>query len=851
MWASGQMKRRYPTKVLSADRLRKGGWACIRIRHLLNVLRSVLPFLFFTAIAGAEIPRDLIGTYCVNCHDAEEKKGGLDLEALEWKPGDRANQALWVKVFDFIDKGEMPPKNRKQRPDAAEMEEFLGALGKELTAADVKREAESGRTVLRRLNRVEYERTLHELLGIRTPLTVMLPNDTPMHGFDTVAEGLRLSTLQMEKYLEAADKAIDDAIRLGPAPEVVKDRFDMVENQEVRWHLEKPESKGDGAGGAGPHRHLLRKLPDGVVFFNTGYPSAQIKPPKEKPRSRPEGIYKVRISGYAYQSPGVSVPMRVYSNNYKDKQLLGWFEMEPDKPQVVEFTTFIRGGDFIQIEPSNTGQDKEGKNVYNTPVKDFAGSGLALQWVEVEGPMLETWPPKGVATLFGDIPVVELDEEAKKKNKNVAYEIRPQDPKADSKRALEHFAGKAFRRPLEAGEVDRYVGLTHAALDEGQPFMEAMRIGFRAILVSPQFLFFREDHGKLDDHALASRLSYFLWSRPPDGELLKLAAEKKLSQPEVLRGQVERLLKDGNSAAFVEDFTGQWLDLRNIDATTPDAKLYPEADELLRLSMPEETKAYFAEMLQADLPVTTVVDSDFVMVNGRLAEHYQIPGVSGQEIRKVKLPPDSPRGGFLTQASVLKITANGTTTSPVIRGAWVMKRILGQPPSPPPPGVGSIEPDTRGATTVREQLALHRNSESCAACHAKIDPPGFALESFDVIGGHREQYRSQGEGGKLIELSNTREKRKYVKYGQQVDASGDFDGKAFVDIREFKKLILEKPDQVMTAMAGKLVTYSTGAGITFADRTAVAGISRKTKEQGGGLRTLVHQVVASPLFQSK
>ena len=200
---------------------------------------------------------------------------------------------------------------------------------------------------------------------------------------------------------------------------------------------------------------------------------------------------------------------------------------------------------------------------------------------------------------------------------------------------------------------------------------------------------------------------------------------------------------------------------------------------------------------------------------------------------------------------MLKITANGTTTSPVIRGAWVMKRILGQPPSPPPPGVGSIEPDTRGATTVREQLALHRNSESCAACHAKIDPPGFALESFDVIGGFREQYRSQGDGGKMTELKNTRMKRKYVKYGQPVDSAGDLGGKAFVGIKEFKKLLLEKPDQVMTAMAGKLVTYSTGAGVSFADRPAVDEIARKTKEQGGGLRTLVHQIVESPLFQSK
>lgn len=807
--------------------------------------------LFALPVQAMPQVKEFLSNHCTDCHDKDEKKGGLDLESLAWNPEDRRNLETWVKVHDFVQKGEMPPKKRKARPEAEEVQVFLADLGNDLTDTDVKRVAANGRTVLRRLNRVEYERTLHELLGISTPLAIMLPGDTPMHGFDTVAEGLRFSTLQMEKYLEAADRAIDDAIRLGPKPEIVKDHFELRENQEVRWHLDKPEGKSDGAGGSGDHRHLLRELPDGIVFFNTGYPHAQIRPPREKPRSRPEGIYKIRISGYAYQSDGVSVPMRIYGSNYKEKQFLGWFEMEPDKPHVVEMTTYIRGGDFIQIEPSNTGVNQEGKTVYNLPVKDFTGPGLALNWVEVEGPYLSEWPPRGVSELFGNIPVVKLDGEALKKNRNIAYEIRPQDPKLDGKHAMEQFAEKAFRRPLEPGELDRYISLMHAALDEGRPFVDAMRIGFRAILTSPQFLFFEEHTGKLDDHALANRLSYFLWSRLPDEELKELAEQKILSRPDVLRGQVERLLKDGKSASFIEDFTGQWLDLRNIDATTPDGKLYPEADELLRLSMPEETKAYFAEMLREDLPVTAVVDSDFVMVNGRLAEHYEIPGVTGHEIQKVKLPEDSPRGGFLTQASVLKITANGTTTSPVLRGAWVMKRILGQAPSPPPPGVGSIEPDTRGATTVREQLALHRNSESCAACHEKIDPPGFALESFDVIGGYREKYRSQGEGGKLIELKNTRMKRKYVKYGQPVDASGDYDGNAFVDIREFKKLMLDKPDQLMTAMAGKLVTYSTGAGVSFADRVAVEEISRKTKEQGGGLRTLIHQIVASPLFQSK
>jgi hypothetical protein len=778
-------------------------------------------------------------------------KGGLDLESLKWEPDDRANFDKWVRIHDVVKSGVMPPKKRKERPDADEIHAFLDDLGNELTAVDRKREAVNGRTVLRRLNRVEYERSLHDLLGISTPLAVMLPVDTPMHGFDTVAEGLRISTLQMEKYLEAADKALDDAIRLGPESEFVKERFELKQSQEVRWHLDKPEGKSDGKGGSGDHRHLLRELDDGIVFFNVGYPAAQIKPPKEKPRNRPAGVYKIRVSGYAYQSPGVSVPMRIYGNNYKEKVLLGWFEMPPDKPLVVEFTTYMRGGDFIQIEPSNTGLDEKGQNVYNVPVQGFTGSGLALQWVEVEGPLPDPEARKGMNALFHGVPLVETNEEARRKNKNVFWELKPGDPKADSKKALEHFAGLAFRRPLEAGEVDRYVSLVHQSLDAGNPFIGSMRIGFRAILAAPQFLFFEEHPGKLDDHALAFRLSYFLWSTAPDEELLKLAGEKKLTRPEVLKVQVDRLLDDSRSAAFVEDFTGQWLDLRNIDATTPDGKLYPESDELLRLSMPEETKAYFAEMLREDLPVTAVIDSDFVMVNGRLAEHYQIPGVSGQDIRKVKLPADSPRGGILTQASVLKIMANGTTTSPVLRGAWVMKRIMGQTPSPPPPGVGSIEPDTRGATTVREQLAKHRSSESCAACHAKIDPPGFALESFDVIGGFRDQYRSQGDGGKSIELTNTRAKRKYVKYGQPVDPSGELNGKPFSDIKEFKRLLLDDPDQIMRAMAGKLVTYSTGAGIRFADRQAIDEISRKAKEQGGGLRTLVREIIESPVFQSK
>lgn len=813
------------------------------------------PVVFFALISLISAPlakasqerNAFIEQYCADCHDHETKKGGLDLTALQWDLEKRPNFDEWVKVFDRVTKGEMPPK-KKARPDAAAETAFLAGIGHDISAFDGKRQTETGRAVLRRLNRVEYERTIQDLLGIDTPLASLLPADTPLHGFDTVAEGLRLSTLQMEKYLEAADVAIDAAINLGPEPTQLKGRWFLKDEEGVRKNLDKPDGTPDNPSDPkSKHRHLLRELPDAIVFFNEGYPAAQVR----QMERHPAGTYRIRISAYGYQSDGRAIPMRVYSDNFRDKQLLGWFEMTPDQPRVAEFTAKLRANDFLRIEPTNTGVDAKGQNVYNVSVSGFTGAGLALQWVEVEGPIDETSPPRSLKQLFGDTPLNKIDPSKKNRDKRIAYEFTPEDPRATAKQVIERFATRAFRRPLESGEGDRFVKLATDELDQGRPFVDAMRVGFRGVLSAPQFLLFQERPGKLDDYALASRLSYFLWSSMPDEELLAAAAKSELTKPDVLRAQVERMLKDSRSRAFVQNFTGQWLDLRNIDATTPDQKLYPEADELLIVSMVQETETFFEELLNHDLSVTNLIHSDFAMLNSRLATHYGVDGVQGEEFRKVSLPADSPRGGVLTQASVLKVTANGTTTSPVLRGAWVMKKLLGQPPSPPPPGVGSIEPDTRGATTVREQLAKHRNSETCAGCHANIDPPGFALESFDVIGGYRDRYRSQDKGDQTT-VKNSPSKRHYVKLGPTVDASGELpNGHKFEGIRDFKKLLLENPDRVLEALTEKVVIYSTGAGISFADRAAVQEIVGKVKQQGGGLRTVVQEVVQSPLFQSK
>jgi hypothetical protein len=790
-------------------------------------------------------PNAFIEQYCADCHDADEKKGGLDLTSLAWDLEKRENFDAWVKVVDFIAKGEMPPK-KKARPEAAATHAFLAGIGHELRTFDAGRQKPTGRAVLRRLNRMEYERTMQDLLGIPTPLAALLPGDGSMHGFDTVADGLRLSTLQMEKYLEAADVALDAAINLAPEPKGVKGHWLFKDETGIRKNLDTPEgtlaNKNDPKS---KHKHLMLELPDGIVFFNEGYPAAEVK----QIGQHAAGTFRIRISAHGYQSQGRSIAMRVYGDNYREKVLLGWFEIPPDQPRVIEFTAKLRANEHLRIEPTGTGVDDKGQNPYNIGIKEFTGPGLALQWIEVEGPLLEQWPPASLKNLFGDTPLTAV-EDPKKKQKP-SYKVAPEDPKSTAQQLIERFATRAFRRPLEPGEADRFIKLATDELDSQRPFLDAMRVAFRGILTSPQFLLFREAPGKLDDYALASRLSYFLWSSMPDDELSALAAAQKLTDPNVLRAQTERMLKDEKAQAFVRNFTGQWLDLRNIDATSPDKKLYPEADELLIVSMVQETEAFFTEVLNRNLPVRNFIHSDFAMLNSRLAVHYGIEGVSGEAFRAVKLPPDSPRGGVMTQASVLKVTANGTTTSPVLRGTWVMKKILGQPPSPPPPGIGSIEPDTRGATTVREQLAKHSTSESCIGCHSEIDPPGFALESFDVIGGFRDRYRSQDKGDQTT-VKNTWNKRQYIKLGQPVDASGELpDGRKFTDIRDFKNLLLERQDQILTALTGKIVIYSTGAGISFADRPAVDAIATKVKEQGGGLRTMVHEIVQSPIFQTK
>jgi mono/diheme cytochrome c family protein len=781
--------------------------------------------------------RPFLNRHCLECHGAEKPKGDLRLDRLSPDFADDASRERWLAVLKRLKAGEMPPKS-KPRPPEKEVQALTDWISGRAEATEAARRAAQGRVVLRRLNRVEYENTVRDLLGVEVSLKEQLPADGAADGFDNVGAALHTSSFLLERYLEAADTALNVAIANRPQPPTIKKRYRLKDQHHLKSTRES----------------VFRQLDDTVVCFSSSlWHSVMLS--QFYPADR--GHYRFRISASGFQSAGKSVTYRVVLSGTRlagKSGLVGYFDAPADKPAVVEFVQYMEPRTTIAILPYGLAAAQA---VNKIGADNYDGPGLAVQWVEVEGPLHDTWPPASHRRLFGEL----AQSPAPIYNQRDRVEVVSKAPTADAERILRAFAGRAFRRTVTDEDLKPFLALVQTKLAEKRSFEQAVRAGLMAVMVSPEFLFLREKPGQLDDFALASRLSYFLWSTMPDDELLTLAevgnalrgvperhGGRSLRQPDTLRAQVERLLKHPKAAAFTENFVGQWVGLRDIDFTEPSHLLYPEFDHLLKVSMIRETELFFAEVLKDDLSLTNFVASDFSMLNGRLAKHYSIPGVEGLAFRKVSLPPESHRGGVLTMASVLKVTANGTTTSPVLRGAWVLDRILGTPPSPPPEGVTTLEPDIRGATTIREQLAKHRQVASCASCHAKIDPPGFALESFDVIGGWREHYRTSGRG-KPVTVDGRR--MPYLE-GPKVDPADVLpDGQRFANIDEFKQLLLKDKDQLTRALTAKLLTYATGAAPQTANQPEIEAIVRRLRDKNYGLRTLVHEIVQSKSFQNK
>ncbi|MFT4551100.1 MAG: hypothetical protein ACI9UA_003558, partial [Pseudoalteromonas tetraodonis] len=760
----------------------------------------------------------------------------FDLSSLQPDLTDARAFARWIQVHDQVASGEMPPKKHTP-PPAADRGDFVDTLREELHRISLAQQRIDGRVVLRRLNLSEYETSLRDLLGKQVTIRDLFPPDTTAAGFDKLSTALDVSSVHLLRYQEAAEKALATVIPR-KEPEQIKKRLTGREVVAKSKHADLNKSlriEGETL--------FIYARPYGHITLGT----ATVPQP---------GRYVVRASLQAVGTAGRPLPVRFSAGKEwgRDKDsVLEVRDAPADKPAVIELECELGRKDLVDVigwSLPTQRRFKDGKLAEGKPLEHYVGAGLALQWLEIEGP-LDTFPPAGYANLFDELPLLG-------RYKGAQFEVQSSDPQADARRLLQSFLPKAFRRPVAQDLQDYYLKIALDALDAKQSFEDSMLLAYRAILCSPNFLFLSEPLGTrtgqpaaLDDYAVAARLSYFLWSTVPDDELMELAAEGKLHEPAVLSAQVERLLADPRARRFTDNFAGQWLDLRKINETVPSPQLYGEFDDFLFWSMPQETNRYFDDVLAKDRPLVEFTHSDWTYLNERLAKHYGVPGVHGGEMRLVKLPPDSHRGGVLTHASILKITADGTKTSPILRGKWVLDKIVGRPPAPPPPNIPAVEPDIRGATTIRQQLDMHRNIESCAACHRHIDPPGFALEAFDVIGGWRDFYRGTiHKRDAVVELANYPDRT--IIRGLDVEMGGETaGGHAFQNIDDYKQILLADRDQLARNLAEKLLVYATGAEIQFADREVVEQLVAQSRGQNYGFRSLLHAVVQSRVFLSK
>ena len=863
------------------------------------MLRLLLACLLSTPLLAAP-PQAFMEQHCYGCHDTETKKGDLDLTALTM---DAAHLDEWIKVHDAVERGEMPPKKKKQ-PSAAERDTFVSELDAQLSS--LARGADTARIHMRRMTRMEFQNTLQDLLALpRLDILAMLPADGRVAGYDKIAGALDISPAHLAAYEEAVEKALDAAIatRSTPPP-VFKRRVypaglfkfggNLLQGQFVLLKDKQPdpalpvrggfEDKQGHVGDAGPDMEERKKQLEAVNAAKSqsavgllnpnlaGYEAAMNVAPIYA------GMYRMKLSLWGFQwnagKPELGLDqaavLRAHEEGKQQEggRLLRAFTAPSMKSNEAEITEWLDAHESIVFDPVSIPWTGLRIGQVAGRAKKHVGPGVAIDWFEIEGPLNVMWPPECHQRLFGDLPISAMTasdvmppqrDEVRSMGGYVPsmyFDLTPQErkplletvqsaqPETDARKLIADFLPKAFRRDVAPDEVEPYVALLRSRLAAKDCFEDAMRRVYVAVLTSPEFLFHAVDD---KPSTLASRLSYWLWNGPPDAAML--AAD--LTKPAVMKTQVDRLLADKRSERFIEDFADQWLELARLDETTPDPQLYPEYRFLLHEGMAAETRAFLRELIQNNLPITALLKPGFAMLTQRLAEHYGIAGVTGVELRKVPLPDDSLRGGLLGQAAIHKLTANGTTTSPVKRGVWLMDRLLNDPAPPPPPGVSLIDPDTRGATTVREQLEKHRADTNCAACHAKIDPAGFALEAFDPIGGLRDRYRSNGKGDEPPEKGKTVWKVNY-KLGPKVDPSGELsDGRRFGGPRELNELLSADPERLARAFVAHLSRYATGAEVSYTDRAEIRRIVESTRGSGYGLRSLIYALAGSEIFHNQ
>lgn len=727
--------------------------------------------------------KPLLENYCYDCHAGGAKKGGVALDEYRDHAARLKDLKTWELVRQNVRTHVMPPP-KKPAPTAAERAAIVRWIEAEVFQVDCSK-PDPGRVTIRRLNRVEYNNTIRDLVGVDFRPADDFPPDDSGYGFDNIGDVLSLPPVLLERYLAAAEKVLSSAIVTAPS----------TNGPLHRLEAEKLESTADGEVYGGFARALMR---EGEVFAQFNFAR--------------EGEYLLRARAFAQQAG--NEPARLeFRLDGKPVKVLDVLAVEK-RPAVYEARVHLTAGDkrlaaaYINnfTNPNDPNPDQRDRNLF-------------IDYLEVVGPIEPQQLPEPHRRIFFRQPTAETKLDC-------AREI------------IARFATRAYRRPVSADELDKLLKLFRMADDEGENFETSVKLALTATLVSPHFLFRGElqpepDNPKsvhpVNEYALASRLSYFLWSSMPDEELFAQAAQGTLRRN--LEAQVVRMLKDPRSKALVENFGGQWLQTRNLKIATPDWETFPEFDKELREAMARETELFFESILREDRSVLDFLAADYTFVNGRLARHYGIANVEGDQFQRVSLK-GTKRGGVLTHASVLTITSNPTRTSPVKRGKWVLENILGSPPPPPPEDVPDLSDGKEAALsgTLRQRMEQHRAKPMCASCHARMDPIGFGLENFNAVGGWRDR------DGKF-----------------EIDPTGALvSGESFQGPEELRVILLtHKKDEFVRCLAEKLLTYALGRGLEHYDLCAINEITERVSQNEHRFSALVLAVVKSVPFQMR
>ena len=821
--------------------------------RLLSVFLLCLGGLECLGAKAADAKKDfaeiqtVLEQYCYECHGLGIKKGGVALDQFDGPESARKDPKVWHAVLKNLRSGIMPPSD-KPRPSSEELRAVEAWIKRDALGIDPKN-PDPGRVTVRRLNRIEYQNTIRDLLGVDFDVSLEFPPDDTGHGFDNNGDVLTISPLLLEKYFNAATAIIGKAVPT--TARLIAER--TIPGRDFRRE-----------GGAKEDRRGVL-----LSFYEPSKASAEIK-------VEHEGTYAltIELSGAERVVDGESdanhCELRILDGN--DELLVREMARRNGEPIRFEFNRQWKAGPrelTVSVKPLTPGE------------KQVRSLAIRVRSVAIRGPLEEKhWVhPPGYSRFFPD----EIPADAAGRSR-LAREI------------LDGFAEKAFRRPVEDALKDRLAALAESvSANSGQSFESGIAKAMTAVLTSPRFLFREEGveagsaangaYPLIDEYALASRLSYFLWSSMPDEELFRLAKEHRLR--ESLKEQVDRLLADPKSKEFFRNFVGQWLQARDVESVIIDTRAViardrkpdPEAEsrrsrfrelnrkepenltddekkELqeirqsftnsfrrfrdfdltteLRADMRRETEMVFEHALRENRSIIELLNGDYTFLNARLAKHYGVEGVKGEELRLVKLPEGSPRGGILTQGTVLAITSNPDRTSPVKRGLYILDNILGSPPAPPPPNIPSLEEAGKKAggrpLSSRESMVLHRSDPSCSACHARMDPLGLALENFNALGLWRDTER-----------------------GEPVDASGKLiSGESFSEIRALKTLLADRHRlEFYRCLTEKLLTYALGRGLEPFDTESVDRIVEKLDKDGGRASNLLTGVIESVPFQKR